>query len=558
MVSMINRFIRVPRSYRPAVIVGTLLCFLAPPPASAELTLVRLTPDEYERIIHQVFGSTIEVGDNNVQPGFRDEGGLLAVGERKLSISSRELEVYDTLARNIAAQIVHPSRRATLIHCQPQSETAPDSDCAAEFLERAGLFLMRRPLTDQEVRSYVATHATAARKLEDFYAGLAIAIERMLVEPEFLFRVERSEADPAQPGKLKLDAYSRASRLSFFLWDTAPDAELLAAAESGELLEEEGVKRQLDRMLLSSRMEDGVRAFFTDMLGFDEFATLDVDTARYPKFTKNVENDAREQTLRTIVHHLLNEDKPYRDLFTTPETFLTPALAALYGVPLPRSQELGGAVPWVNYRFDENAPYVGLLGQISFLSLNSHPGRTSPTLRGKALRERLLCQRVPPPPGNVDFNLVQDTSNPKYKTARQRLTAHASEPVCAGCHKITDPIGLALENFDTAGGFRAMENGAPIDATGTLNGMEFDGLKELARVIENDPSASSCLIERAFAYGTARESTEAELEWLENLHSELKADGVRWGNLMRQVVLSPGFFTVVVPAEQDLSVRAER
>jgi hypothetical protein len=520
----------------------------------AEMTLVRLTPEEYKRSIHQIFGSTIQVGDNNVQPGFRDEG-LLAVGERKLTITSAELEVYETLAQAIAFQVVHPKRRDILVQCKPESELAPDDDCAADFLSRVGLFLLRRPLTSAEVQSYVATHGEAAERLGSFYRGLVTATARMLVEPEFLFRVERSEPDPANPEKLKLDAWSRASRLSFFLWDTTPDAELLAAAESGQLLAEQGLKQQVERMLLSPRMEDGVRAFFADMLGFDEFATLDVDTSRYPKFTKNVESDAREQTLRTIVDHLLNKDRPYRELFTTPDTFLTPSLAALYGVPLPRSQELGGAVPWVNYRFDDGDPYVGLLGQVSFLSLNSHPGRTSPTLRGKALRERLLCQKVPQPPGEVDFNLVQDIDNPKYKTVRQRLSAHSSEPVCAGCHKITDPIGLALENFDTAGGHRTTENGAPIDASGSLSGTEFDGLKQLAEIISRNSATTSCLITRAFSYGTAREPTADERQWLADLQSELQTEGVRWRDLMRQISLSPDFFTVV-PVEAPMAVRA--
>src|SRR6185312_12724451 len=177
--------------------------------------------------------------------------------------------------------------------------------------------------------------------------------------------------------------------------------------------------------------------------------------------------------LRTIVDLLLHRNGDYRDLFTTRDTFLTPALAALYGVPLARAQELGGAIPWVPYHFSDSDPYIGILTQVSFLSLHSHPGRSSPTRRGKALRENILCQKVPPPPGNVDFSLVQNTNDPNFKTARQRLTAHRKEAMCAGCHKITDPVGLALENFDSAGSFRTSENGAPIDASGEYNGKPF-------------------------------------------------------------------------------------
>jgi hypothetical protein len=538
-----------------ACVAALLSAFAGNTIAFAETTLVRVTPEEYKRSIHQIFGSSIKVGDNNIQPGFRDEG-LLAVGERKLTITSAELEQYQRLAESIADQVVEPRRREMLLPCKPTAEDAPDEACAREFLTQVGLHLFRRPLTDVETEAFVAAHTEAAEALDSFNSGLSMALARMLIDPEFLFRVESSEPDPSSPGTLKLDAFSMASRLSFFLWDSSPDDALLAAAESGELLTQAGLEKQVERMLASPRMEDGVRTFFTDMLGFDKFATLSIDTTRYPKFTQRVEVDAKEQTLRTIVDHLLHKDGDYRDLFTTPDTFLTPALAALYGVPLPRSQELGGAVPWVPYTFSEDDPYAGILAQVSFLSLNSHPARTSPTLRGMALREKLLCQRVPPPPGEVDFNLVQDTENPEFKTVRQRLTAHSADPVCAGCHKITDRIGLSLEQFDTAGGFRTTENGAPIDASGNFNSTDFEGLKELNEILKNDPALTSCLVNRAFAYGTASHPDADQKKWLREVQSTLAESGVKWRDLMRQIALSPDFYTFKV-GEGSLSASAE-
>jgi len=533
-----------------ALVVSTALPLQA---LHAETALVRITPEEYRRTIRDVFGPAVRVDENKVQPGFRDEG-LLAVGERKLTITSAELERYERLAQEIAAQVVEPRRRDILIQCKPKSEQAPDDACAGQFLKRAGMLLMRRPLTDAELSRFVKIQNQSASQLQSFNRGLSSALSRMLVDPEFLFRVERTVPGGASPAKAQLDAYSRASRLSFFLWDTAPDMQLLTAAQSGRLMTDEGLKEQVERMLQSPRMEDGVRTFFTDMLGFDKFATLNIDTNAFPRFTKNVQEDAREQTLRTIVDHLLNKNGQYRDLFTTRNTFLTPSLAALYGVSLPRAQELGGAVPWVPFQFEESDPYVGILSQVSFLSLNSHPARTSPTLRGKALREVFLCQRVPPPPGEVNFNLVQDTSNPKFKTARQRLTAHSSEAMCAGCHKITDPMGLSLENFTTAASFRTTENGAELDTTGALNGKNFDGLKQMAQVVRDDPSATACVIRRAFSYGTARHPDAAERKWLTNLQKEMGPDGVTWRELMRRVALGPDFFSA--PVESTISADA--
>lgn len=504
------------------------------------LALVRLTTEQYQRTIRDVFGAGIKLKENKVAPGVRDEG-LLAIGARKQTIGSAAMEQYEELALDIARQVVEPRRRSMLLGCAPKSEKAADPACAQAFFRRVGLHLFRRPLTDPELQMFVASHVAAAGTLKSFDAGIVAGLTQMLVAPEYLFRVEYTEPDPARPGFRRLDAYGMASRLSFFLWDSPPDAELLAAAQGGKLQTPDGLRHEVERMVASPRLEQGMRAFFSDMLGFDQFATLAIDTTLYPRFTKNVLEDADEQTLRTIVDHLLVRNGSYGDLFTTPNTFLTPALAALYGVPLPRSQELGGAVPWVAYRYPDGDPRVGLLSHASFLSLNSHPGTASATLRGKALREKLLCQKVPPPPGNIDFSLVTNVDNAELKTARKRLTAHSEEAMCAGCHKIMDPMGLALENFDAAAGFRTHEHGERIDVTGALDGRKFDGLRELAAVLKASPVANNCVITRAYTYGTQRKPTRDEKEWLAKVQADLP-DGVQWRPLMRRIALHPEFY----------------
>ena len=187
----------------------------------------------------------------------------------------------------------------------------------------------------------------------------------------------------------------------------------------------------------------------------------------FEKFSLKVANDAREQTLRTISDLLLAQRGDYRDLFTTRKTFLTRSLGMVYRVPVTSRDG------WESHEFAKDDPRAGLLTQIAFTALHSHPGRSSATLRGKAIRELLLCQKVPAPPNNVDFKLVQDTASTEYRTARDRLTAHSNNETCAGCHKIIDPLGLALENFDGIGGFRARENDAAIDPSGTLDGTAY-------------------------------------------------------------------------------------
>ena len=526
-----------------ALLAGPVLGGSAALSAAEEMTFLRLTPAQYQRAIHEIFGPSIQVDDGAMVLGVRDDG-LLALGARRSTLSAAELERYEGLAQQIAEQVTDPGRRSTLIQCRPEADDAPDDACAGQFVTRAGRFLFRRPVTASETDRYVAVAHTAAETLGDYYSGLRAALAGMLVAPEFLFRVEQSEPDPDGSGELRLDVWSRASRLSFFLWDSPPDGPLLDAAESGALLAREGLDSQIERMLTSPRVEQGLRAFFSDMLQFDRFATLSIDSTLYPRFTKNVEDDAREQTLRTIADHLLHRNRDYRDLFVTRDTFLTPPLAAIYGVPLPRSQELGGAVPWVPYRFPEGDSHVGLLSQVSFLALHSHPGRSSPTLRGQAVREIFLCQRVPPPPPDVDFSLLQDTYNPDFRTTRDRLVEHRRNPMCASCHNLTDPIGLTLEVFDAAGGYRTTENGALIDASGELNGRTYTGPPGLAEALRDEPRATSCFLERAFSYGTARMPTDGERAWLAELQTDFAESGVKWRALMRSIAQHPDFYTV--------------
>src|SRR6185369_12443556 len=167
-----------------------------------------------------------------------------------------------------------------------------------------------------------------------------------------------------------------------------------------------------------------------------------------------------------------------RDLFTTKHTFLTRALGAIYKVPVSPSHD------WLPYDFPEDSPRAGILSHLSFVATFSHPGRSSPTLRGKALRELVLCQPVPDPPNNVDFSKVQNTAT---GTVRERLTGHRANPACASCHRFMDPIGLSLENFDGAGAYRTHENGAVIDASGELDGTKFGDPVSLAQAVRNHP-----------------------------------------------------------------------
>jgi hypothetical protein len=513
-----------------------------PAAALGKPVIRRINEDEYRQIVLDVFGPTISVG-GPFEPDIREDY-LLAIGASRVSISASGLEADDKIARDIAAQVVSKKNRATLVPCKPASETEPDAACAGEFLGEAGRLLYRRPLTQQELSRRVALAGEAAKQSKDFYEGLAVSLATMLETPAFLFRTEKMAQETPGATIGSLDAYSKATRLSFFLWNTAPDEQLLTAAEKGELDTKKGLTRQVDRMLASPRFEEGTRAFFSDMLGFDGFKTLTLDPIIYRKFNPQVAADAQEQTLRTITDQLLTRKGDYRDLFTSTHTFLTPLLASIYKVPFP-AQVTGNQ--WVPYDFPKGDPRAGLLAQVAFVTLHSHPGRTSPTLRGKALRELVLCQKVPSPPANVNFTLVEDTKNPQYKTARARLEAHRTDAICAGCHKIMDPMGLALETFDSDGEYRTTENGISIDTSGELNGVKFADSVGLANVVHDSPATSSCLVNRLYAYGQGRPANAAGAEYLAYLEKGFVATGYKFPDLIRAIATSDAFYRVSAP-----------
>ena len=507
--------------------------------AGGPVGMRRLTQKQYEQTIADLFGRDIIVG-GLFEPDIRD-GGLLAVGAGQVSVAASGVAQYNMTARNIAAQVVDEKNRAVLVGCTPAAANKADDACARAFLSRVGKFLYRRPLSEAELQTRVAAAAEATKLRGNFYLGLETSLATLLVSPQFLFVQEHTVTDKS--GTVRVDPYSKASRLSFFLWNNAPDDELLAAASRGDLDNPKGLAKQVDRMIASPRLENGVRAFFTDMLEFERYETLAKDSTLYPKFNFKVGEEEQEQTLRTITDHLIARNGDYRDLFTTRNTFLTRTLAAVYEVPL-RSISSG----WQRYEFAPEAGHAGILTHASFVSLHSHPGRTSPTLRGKALREALLCQKVPDPPGNVNFAIVQDTTNPNFKTVRQRLNAHATEAMCTGCHKITDPMGLALENFDTVGGYRTMENGVKIDTSGELDGVKFTDAVSLGKAVRDSPSTTSCVVNRLYSYGVGRKPTKSEGEWLKTTAlKNFETDGYKIPQLLKRIATSDTFFRVLPP-----------
>jgi len=495
-----------------------------------------ITQEQYLNTLNYVFGPDLKV-DARFAP-LQRTGGLLANGAAIAGVTGAQLESFQRTASTTAATVLDPEHRAFLMPCKPKDEKAADPACAAQFLNTVGRLLYRRPVPQESLAEYVAQANTGAAQVKNFYTSLSAALEGMLLSPEVLYITDTYEPDPANKGKFRLDAYSLAQRLSFFLWNAAPDDALLKAAESGEIHTAKGRARLVDAMLVSRRTEAGMRSFFDDMMGFEHFGNLAKDASIYPAFTAATVVDAREQTLRTIINHLLVENRDYRDLYTTRDTFMSQPLAIIYGGP---------AMPgWRKYQFPESSGRAGIITHVSFLAVHSHPGRSSPTLRGKALREILLCQPVPRPPANVDFSALE---NPKaeHRTQRERVSFHLENPVCAGCHKITDPMGLTLEQFDGAGFYRTTERGNPIDPSGTLDGKDFVNALGLGQALHDHPALPTCLTRRLYSYATggADNNDPAALSYFTARFAE---SGYKLPDLLRAIALSPAFSEIVPPA----------
>lgn len=491
-----------------------------------------ITTKQYLNTVKSIFGPSLKYPEQFAP--IRREAGLETVGTSTSIVTAGAFDQFDTAARAIAAQVVDPARRDFLLPCKPKAADLPDDACAGAFLNDVARQVFRRPISREEVSVYVGLANEAATRLKDFYAGLSAALAGLLVSPEFLYATQSVHL---VRGESQLTPASKATRLSLLLWNAYPDQELLTAARDGDLDREKGLKRQVDRMIASPRFADGVRNFFYDMLFFESFKTLSKDNTIYPAFTQKVVADAEEQTIRTIIAHVVDQNADYRDIFTTRKTFVTSDLGSIYGIPVDRPEG------WAPYEFSLESGRLGILTQASFLSLYSHPGRTSPTKRGKAIREIFMCQKVPEPPANVDFSNLE-RPDPTLKTMRDRLAIHQSNPVCAGCHKITDPIGLSLENFDGASTYRSLEGGVAIDASGELDSTKFSDVAGLALAMRNNPRVTSCVTERMASYALGRQMTNVDRPWLAFIGDRFAANGYRVKDLMSSIATSKGFFAV--------------
>jgi hypothetical protein len=489
--------------------------------------LTRLTAAQYANTIADLFGDDVVVA-RRLEPDTSVDG-LLAVGASVTSVSAWGVERYELVAFDIAEQVLaDPGLYGWFLSCTPGGAT--DSDCAEEALETVGLFTWRRPLQATELDRLVDLADTAGNTLGDFHEGLAFALAALLQSPNFLYRVEEGET---VKGERFLTGWEMATRLSFFLWNTTPDADLLEAAEAGELTDSTTLGQHVDRMLEDPRAVDGARNIFSDLFRLYNLEDLSKDTTIFPFWTSDVKSAAREETLRVIGTWIFEDEGDYRKLFTSTRTFVDRRLAALYGIPAPLPDGFGEVT------LDWDQGRRGLLGHISLLALNSHPVSTSVTRRGQFVREVLLCQSIPPPPSGVDTSIPAADEN--ARTMRERVQRHLEDPACASCHQLTDPVGLGLENFDGIGLWRDTENDAEIDPSGDIDGVQYDNAWGLGATLSKHERLPACLVESLYRFSQGRSVVTGEGDLLDWHASGFEEAGFSVKFLLRDLALSPAF-----------------
>jgi hypothetical protein len=368
----------------------------------------------------------------------------------------------------------NPTRRA-IFSCRP---TGPDEEvpCARSIIERLATQAYRRPATASDIDELMPFYEQGAEN-GGFEGGIRTMLQAMLSSLHFVFRVEETPAGVGSGEVYRISDIDLASRLSFFIWGTIPDEELITLAERGELSDTTVLDGQVQRMLSDPRSEALATRFAVQWLRLQDLQKIEPDALAFPYFDESLA-DAMHRETELVFDHIVREDRSVMEMLTADYTFVNERLARHYGIPNVSGREFRK----VSYPDDKRR---GVLGHGSVLTMTSHGNRTSPVLRGKWVMEVLLGNPPPPPPPNVpDLEETGDATEGRFLSVAEQMAMHRANPACSSCHNVIDPIGLALDNFDVTGSWRIKDRGVPIDASGELfDGTPLNGVADLREAI---------------------------------------------------------------------------
>ena len=484
--------------------------------------------DRNERVTHLV-----EPGESEIWLGFVDFDGKpmnpnSEYSRRKLWVDYLEINgPYDS------EPLPLPESHKRIVICRPEGEE-PWRPCAERIVARFARRAYRRPPAEQEVKRLMQLAEDSMRQGETFEGMVQTLVQAVLVSPQFLFRIERDAAAGSESVPRSIDSFELATRLSYFLWSSMPDDDLLDAAEEGQLNEPDGLRRQLRRMLDDPRSAALVENFGGQWLQLRNLAQSEPDPARFPEF----DEELREAMLRESEHFfesIVREDRSILEFLDSDYTFLNERLARHYGIEGFSSKEFRR----VKLPDDRRG---GLLGQASVLTVSSYPTRTSPVLRGLWVLDTLLGQSPPPPPPDIPELEVQ--GGQAGATLREQLETHRASDGCISCHLVMDAIGFGLENYDAVGQWRATDGELPLDASGTLpGGLSFESPAGLRRILVDTEAGSFTrhFAKKLLTYAIGRGVDRRDNPAIDKIQRKVEAADYRFSAVIEGIVSSLPF-----------------
>ena len=471
--------------------------------AIARTPLRRLSRFEYANSVRDLLGVDPSPADDlpvdEVTDGFNNNAGVLTV-------SALHAEKYVLVSEALAKAAVQNLTKLTACDAAKSGEDA----CALGFARAFGRRAFRRALVAQDEQYLMAAY-TAGKTGGSYAEGIEVMIRAALQSVHFLYRLETTAPAAANAVRVPLSQFELATRLSYLLWASGPTDALLDAAARGELDSKAKVAATARVMLNDPKARVAITDFFNQWLGTNRLDIISKSTALFPAYSPAV-RDAMARELPALVEYVLwSGDRKFNTLLTAPVAFVTGPLAQIYGVS---AQGPASTSPHM-VMLPANQGRAGILTQAGFAAVHAHPDQTSPVLRGKFIRSKLLCQTPPPPPPDVDIT-VPDIS--EGATARERFAAHLTAGTsCNGCHHLMDPIGLAFERFDAIGQYREQEGGRPIDVSGSVNATAdpslagpFSGVQELAQKLAASDQVRDCVATQWFRFAAGRSEAEED------------------------------------------------
>ncbi|MGK3982321.1 DUF1592 domain-containing protein [Sorangium sp. So ce136] len=494
--------------------------------------LRRLTRFEYNNTVRDLF-------DDTTNPAFslpsEDVGNGFGNDADALSVSSLLAEQLSTVAEGVARRATAtPDALAKLAPCARNVSPEGEEACARTIVERIAPLAYRRPLAAGEADELLALYSVG-RTDATFDVGVATMIEALLQSPDFLYRIEWGTSDPAHPELRRPTGDEMATRLSYLFWGTTPDDDLRIAAQAGELSTKEGVRAQAERMLDDPQARTTIRFFFDNLLPISNLADLERNAEAFPTFSRSIGALMREETQRFLEHEIFEGTGTWASVLTAPYTFMNGPLAAFYGV----SGVTGDEFQEVQL---DTTQRLGLLTQAGLMAGTTHSNTTNPVVRGSFVLQKLMCQKIPLPTGDI-LERVKPPDPYSGATARDRFSQHSKDEVCRSCHQYMDPVGFTFENYDAVGLFRTTENDVTIDASGSLPGTPgtVSGPTELVQKLAEAEEVHSCFATRWAEYGYGLTLRAEDACTKQAITSAFKASGYNVKQLLIELTQTDAF-----------------